>query len=78
MGLLAGSKGSVTGRARLLARSHVRQTGGYCARLDELRERLQKEIAEDCSFDTSKARILALNSQINSLAKLRQKMGEKL
>lgn len=47
-------------------------------RLDDLRDRLAKEIAAASPRDVDKARILALNTQVNSLIALRQKLGDAL
>jgi hypothetical protein len=46
--------------------------------LDDLRAQLTAAIAENSQFNVDKARILALNSQINALIGLRQKLGAKL
>jgi hypothetical protein len=48
------------------------------ARLDDLRQRLANEIAAASPREVDKARLLALNTQINSLIGLRQKVGEKI
>jgi len=48
------------------------------ARLDDLRERLQKEIAAGSLRDVDRARILTLNTQINALVALRQKLADSL
>lgn len=49
-----------------------------CSRLDDLRERLAEAITANSPRDVDKARILALNSQINSLIALRKKLGDAL
>lgn len=47
-------------------------------RLDDLRGRLANEIAAASPRDVDKARILALNTQVNALIALRQKLGDAL
>lgn len=49
-----------------------------CSRLDDLRKRLGESIAANSPRDVDKARILALNTQVNALIALRQKLGDAL
>lgn len=49
-----------------------------CSRLDDMRMRLGEAITANSPRDVEKARILAMNGQINSLIALRKKLGDAL
>ena len=46
-----------------------------CTRLDDLRERLAKEVVAE---PVEQARIMSLNTQVNALIALRKKLGDAL